>query len=734
MNSLDRIAGLSPGASKLLLVAARPGTARREEITRWLDAARSEGATAWFLSSSLDFGGPWSGVRELLQEIFPGMQESAPELVSRHDYELTTLVPALRRQITVRNPNLTDSAVADEKVRNYPLDRAYRIVHGLIELLEAWHRHTGGGRWVIAIEGYPQAGSLQRRFFRELLRRRGAAMDLTLVLAVAPGEEEAVRQELGAFVPIDTVRLDLPASELRPATVPERLAEIAREMEEWVIPDNIERETHYPELILLWRGSDRPEGAVRWYVFGLGACNHRGFYEDALYYAGPVLENLAAFAGTDDEMRWNIVGNIFQCLAASGRADEARRVVEEEALNKIQDPRLRARIYYVMAMLHSRYLGQHDLDLATDYLERALDILSWVEMPEVDRHFYIVFTSNALALVRFRQGHFQEAVDLCGAGFERLSTYLEPERHRLHRSVLMYNIAQVYTAIGTREEAIEYFTRAIDMDRNYSEYYNERGNTYLKLGRLAEAEQDYRRAIELSAPYPEVWTNLGQCYRKMGRPEAVRAFSRSLDLNPEQALARPGRAQSRAASGQLDAAIRDYTAALEIDPRQPMVLANRAVLTGFENFTDLISQESDAVLTSPAGSLPESTLRYWERIGLVRRIDRDESSGHRRYTAADVALLETLGNLRAVGLSIEDMRAYLGGARRGDDAARDQRELFEAHSRRLSTQIAELELRRTYLDLKVRYWAARESGDLDKAAVIADELGPVIRRINPKET
>jgi MerR family transcriptional regulator, aldehyde-responsive regulator len=132
--------------------------------------------------------------------------------------------------------------------------------------------------------------------------------------------------------------------------------------------------------------------------------------------------------------------------------------------------------------------------------------------------------------------------------------------------------------------------------------------------------------------------------------------------------------------------------------------------------------------------LPESTLRYWERIGLVRPIERDASSHHRRYSAEDVATLETLGNLRAVGMSIEDMREYLAGARRGDEAAGEQRALFEAHSRRLADELDALELRRRYLDLKVQYWSAREVGDLDKAADVADELGPLIRRINPKDT
>jgi hypothetical protein len=40
------------------------------------------------------------------------------------------------------------------------------------------------------------------------------------------------------------------------------------------------------------------------------------------------------------------------------------------------------------------------------------------------------------------------------------------------------------------------------------------------------------------------------------------------------------------------------------------------------------------------------------------------------------------------------MRAYLAGARRGDEAAGQQRELFEAHARRLADEVAAVELRR----------------------------------------
>lgn len=131
--------------------------------------------------------------------------------------------------------------------------------------------------------------------------------------------------------------------------------------------------------------------------------------------------------------------------------------------------------------------------------------------------------------------------------------------------------------------------------------------------------------------------------------------------------------------------------------------------------------------------LPQSTLRYWERIGLVAPILRDPGSGHRLYSLAEVAQLETLGNLRAVGLSLDDMRTYLRHAARGDSAAGEQRALFQAHRDALAAHIHVLEARRIYLALKVDYWTARETGDLDTAAAVAAELGPVIATVNPRE-
>lgn len=113
--------------------------------------------------------------------------------------------------------------------------------------------------------------------------------------------------------------------------------------------------------------------------------------------------------------------------------------------------------------------------------------------------------------------------------------------------------------------------------------------------------------------------------------------------------------------------------------------------------------------------LPEATLRYYERIGLIAPVARDESSGHRRYDDDAVQTIEALACLRTAGMSIDDMRAYLTNM--GD--ASQQRELFAQHAARIAEQIETLRIRQRYLETKVALWSARERGDVagEQAAI-----------------
>ena len=121
------------------------------------------------------------------------------------------------------------------------------------------------------------------------------------------------------------------------------------------------------------------------------------------------------------------------------------------------------------------------------------------------------------------------------------------------------------------------------------------------------------------------------------------------------------------------------------------------------------------------------TLRYYEEIGLVPDVGRDASSGHRRYSADTLQIIESLANLRAVGMSLEEMRTYLTLRERGDETAVEKRDLFQAHAEDVGKQIARLQIRQRYLSFKVAYWDARTRGDMDEAVRIAQEYESIVK-------
>ena len=119
---------------------------------------------------------------------------------------------------------------------------------------------------------------------------------------------------------------------------------------------------------------------------------------------------------------------------------------------------------------------------------------------------------------------------------------------------------------------------------------------------------------------------------------------------------------------------------------------------------------------SRRSGLSEPTLRYYEEVGLIGPIDRDASSGHRRYRDEDLDTLQALACLRAMGMGIEDMRTYQANRARGRAAAAEQRDLLLRHAERIEAEIETLHTHLDYLREKAALWDARDRGDGDAEA------------------
>ena len=133
---------------------------------------------------------------------------------------------------------------------------------------------------------------------------------------------------------------------------------------------------------------------------------------------------------------------------------------------------------------------------------------------------------------------------------------------------------------------------------------------------------------------------------------------------------------------------------------------------------------------SRRSGLSEPTLRYYEEIGLIGPVARDESSGHRRYRPEDLDVLQALACMRALGVGIEDMRAYQANRSRGHAAAAEQRELLLRHAKRIEAEIAAQYTRLDYLREKAALWDARALGDTAAEAQAQQRVKVAIERMD----
>lgn len=121
--------------------------------------------------------------------------------------------------------------------------------------------------------------------------------------------------------------------------------------------------------------------------------------------------------------------------------------------------------------------------------------------------------------------------------------------------------------------------------------------------------------------------------------------------------------------------------------------------------------------------MSEHNLRYYERAGLLSPVRRDRSSGHRRYTRADITRIENLACLRATGMPLEQMRRYIEDHEAvGEQVARGQVELFEAHRQVLEERLRQTQRNLEYVELKAAYWRAVEAHDTVEVECLAQQI------------
>jgi DNA-binding transcriptional MerR regulator len=104
--------------------------------------------------------------------------------------------------------------------------------------------------------------------------------------------------------------------------------------------------------------------------------------------------------------------------------------------------------------------------------------------------------------------------------------------------------------------------------------------------------------------------------------------------------------------------------------------------------------------------LSAHTLRYYERAGLLARVERN-GSGHRRFTAEDIEWVVMVTRLRATGMPIRAIREYAELVRAGEGNERQRLALLEEHRERVLEQLATIERNLELVEYKIGLYRER---------------------------
>jgi DNA-binding transcriptional MerR regulator len=94
------------------------------------------------------------------------------------------------------------------------------------------------------------------------------------------------------------------------------------------------------------------------------------------------------------------------------------------------------------------------------------------------------------------------------------------------------------------------------------------------------------------------------------------------------------------------------------------------------------------------------TLRYYERIGLIRPVNRN-ASGIRDYNEIDLQRVEFIKCMRSAGLSIEVLIEYVGLVQQGDHTIGTRKEILKEQRELLLAKMKDLQKTLDILDHKI---------------------------------
>jgi protein O-GlcNAc transferase len=203
------------------------------------------------------------------------------------------------------------------------------------------------------------------------------------------------------------------------------------------------------------------------------------------------------------------------------------------------------------------------------------------------------------AVIHYQSGHLQQAEEICkkillkrphyiyalhllSAIYCQLRNYYNAEKYLQKAVELDPNNADAYNNLGIiskeegrLDEAVIYLKKAICLDTKNALAYNNLGAVFQEKEKYDEALTLFQKALQLNPGFSDAYYNLGTVFLKEENLDgAIMCFQKAINLNPRLLDAYYNLGNVIAKQGDLQKAVETFRLALEINPNYALVLNN----------------------------------------------------------------------------------------------------------------------------------------------------------------
>ena len=172
--------------------------------------------------------------------------------------------------------------------------------------------------------------------------------------------------------------------------------------------------------------------------------------------------------------------------------------------------------------------------------------------------------------------------------------------------------------------ALDFINKAIKINPNFAEAYNEQGNALNELKKLEEAIKSYNNAININPEYADAYYNKGLVFHELKKLEsAVQNYDKAIKINPKHIMSHNNKGFALQQLKKVDASLKSYNEAYKINPNFNFLFGKlihtKNKLCKWETFDEDMNSLKEKLNKNKVASLPFSILSLYDSPLLQRK-------------------------------------------------------------------------------------------------------------------